>query len=89
MNIGNFFRRTRLRRTKEHLQTFAFDIGMLFNDFWHARIIIWLKYFHMISPNYTNEENLQTRFSFLKFLKIHANISDMREQFSDFSLNCF
>ena len=60
---------------KEHLGKIASDIGMLFSDFWRARIIIWLKYFQAISPNYTNQESVQTRFSCLIFLKVHACIS--------------
>ena len=38
--------------------------------------LICSRYFHAISPNYTNEENLQTRFNCHIFLKIHALVSD-------------
>ena len=57
MNIVNFLRTTCLKRTPAN------------GCFWYCNIIqwflackhnylIWSRYFHVISPNYTNEENL-------------------------------
>ena len=75
-STGGFLRTTCLKRTPAN------------GCFWYCNIIqwflackhnylIWSRYFHAISPNYTNEENLQIRFSCLMFLKIHALVSDM------------
>ena len=74
MNFVKFFRRTSLKRTSANGCS---DIGMLFADFWRARISLWLSCLHPISPNYTKKENFQSRFSCLIIFTTQANISDM------------
>ena len=73
---NTFFYRTHPVATSDK-QNVASDIGLLFSDLWSTKIIIWFRYFHAISPNYTSEENLQTRIGCLMFLKTHAYFSDM------------
>ena len=68
---SNLFGKNVCKRLLLILECYSMISGEQYN------YLIWSRYFHAISPNYTNEENLQIRFSCLMFLKIHALVSDM------------